>query len=100
MTKWYRWIELERGRGQVFLSVITESGWSEDGQNGVLGGFTIEGWVQDGDDGVHWYNATWTQFVTAVDEFANDEFKLNQLIKGTQDYMEGTEEHVLEKAGQ
>ncbi|MFZ5476429.1 MAG: hypothetical protein ACOZNI_06590 [Myxococcota bacterium] len=100
MTKWYRWVELERGTGQIFLSVITEAGWSDDGKNGVLAGFTIEGWVPAGDGEVLWYNATWTQFVTALDEFADDEFKLDQLVKGTVDYMEGTEEHVLEKAGE
>jgi len=95
MMRHYRWVELENGTGQITRSVIYEEGWTDDGQNGIIGGFTIEVWYPSGDEGMIWVNATWTQVISVVDEFVEDSFYTDAIINGSKDVMAGTEEHVV-----
>ena len=92
MAKRYGWVGLERGEAQVFRGVIYEEGWAEDGNNGVIAGFSVEAWFPDGEDSVIWYEANWSQVVTIV--AFDDDFMANQIIDGIYAYMEGTEAHV------
>ncbi len=92
MERHYRWVELERGACVMTRSVIYEEGWADE-QNGILGGFTIEMWLPDG-DGMVWMNATWTQVVSVVDEFADESFYTDQIINGSTEVMVGTELYV------
>jgi hypothetical protein len=92
MSRDYRWVDLERGRGQLTRSVIYEEGWADE-NDGIIGGFTIEAWYPD-DDGMIWMNATWTQVVSVVDDFATDTFYSDQIIAGSTEVMEGTELYV------
>ncbi len=78
----------------VFRSVVLEEGWGEGGENGIVGGFTIELWYDRPDGGVAWVNASWTHMVTIVDDIASEAGMLQELINGTHDYFEGTEAHV------
>jgi hypothetical protein len=73
---------------------VPEEGWGEDGNNGIICGFTIELWFADGDS-IVWYNGQWTQIASIVSGFGSPEFWADQFIQGTIDYMEGTEAHVL-----
>lgn len=92
MLRDYRWVDLERGTAIVTRSVIYEEGWADD-TNGIYGGFTVEMWLPDG-DGMIWLNATWTQVVSVVDEFADESFYTDQIINGSTEAMLGTEEYV------
>jgi hypothetical protein len=73
--------------------VVPKAGFGEDGNNGILCGFTIEIW-QPHEDGVLWYNGSWSRLKTIVDDIATEELLENELIKGTLDYYYGTEAHV------
>lgn len=92
MERDYLWIELERGAAVLTRSVIYEEGWADE-KNGIYGGFTIEMWLPDG-DGMIWMNATWTQVVSVVDEFAEEGFYTDQIIDGSTEVMVGTELYV------
>ncbi|MFN7143281.1 MAG: hypothetical protein ACK4YP_05850 [Myxococcota bacterium] len=92
MERDYLWIALERGAAVLTRSVIHEEGWADE-QNGIYGGFTIEMWLPE-EDGMIWMNATWTQVVSVVDEFAEDGFYTDQIIDGSTEVMVGTELYV------
>jgi hypothetical protein len=92
MYKDYRWF------GDVLAAVtwVPHAGYNDAGDNGIVGGFTIELWYQD-DEGVVWYNGQWSDLKTVLDDYMAEhpDTALNLLISGTRDYMEGTEEHVI-----
>jgi hypothetical protein len=92
MYKDFRWF------GDVLAGVtwVPQAGYNDAGDNGIVGGFTIELWYQD-DTGVVWYNGQWSDLKTVLDAYMAEhpETALDLLISGTRDYMEGTEEHVL-----
>lgn len=88
-SKDYRWF----GDVLAARTFVPEEGWDEDHENGIICGFTIEIWFDDGDE-VVWYNGSWTQLASVVDDYADDSFWVQQFINGTIDYMEGTEAHV------
>ena len=73
---------------------VPEEGWAEDGDNGIICGFTIELWFED--EGTRtFYNGSWTQIATVIgDEFPEDVL-VDQFIQGTLDYMEGTDAFVM-----
>jgi hypothetical protein len=73
---------------------VLEEGWGQDGENGIRAGFTVEVWYDRPDGGVGWVNASWTDMVTIVDDIASEEFLIEELIKGTHDYFDGTEAHA------
>jgi len=93
MFKDFRWVETSEGPAMIARSWVPESGFGSDGKNGILCGWTIELWVPQ-EDGVLWYNASWSRLKTIVDDIASEEMMLNELIKGTLDYYEGTEAHI------
>lgn len=88
-TKDYRWY----GDVLAFRTNVPEEGWSNDHNNGIVAGFTIELWFDD-DEGMIWYNGSWTELITAVDGVADPDFMMQELIDGTLDYFYGTEAHV------
>ncbi len=96
MHKDFRWF----GDTLAAFSWVPQAGYDESGDNGIVGGFTLEIWVED-DGGLLWYNGQWSDLKTLLDALMadNPEAALDLLIAGTRDYMEGTEEHVLEAAG-
>jgi hypothetical protein len=73
---------------------VLDEGWGDDGRNGIRGGFTVEVWYDRPDGGVGWINASWTDMVTVVDDVVSEEFLIEELIKGTHDYFDGTEAHA------
>ena len=86
----YRWFD----DVVAFRTSVPEQGWAEDDKNGIICGFTIEIWSQL-DDGVLWYNASWTDMRTQLDEFGyDDDWKVKSFIGGTIDYFQGTEQHA------
>ena len=89
MDKDYRWF------GDVLAqrSVVPEPGFDEGGDNGIIIGFTIEIWYTD-DVGMVWYNGSWSQLKTIVDDIVSEDLLVQELIDGTLDYFWGTEEHV------
>jgi hypothetical protein len=93
IEKDYRWITLTQGDTCMFRSWVTESGFSDNGKNGLVAGFTIELWVPD-DAGLIWYNASWADIVTEVDGIIDPDYEVAQVIAGTVDYMEGTAAHA------
>lgn len=97
MKKDYRWITLDQGETCMFRSWETESGFSENGKNGLVAGFTIELWVPD-DGGLIWYNASWADLITEVDDLIDPDYKVSEIISGTVDYMDGTDAHAAGQA--
>lgn len=97
MTKDFRWF----GDTFVALTVVPEAGYDEAGDNGVVGGFTVEVWYEE-ERGVVWYNGQWSDLKTLIDETLseNPDFARDLLIDGTRDYMFGTEEHVTGQRGE
>ncbi len=93
MKKDYRWIELEQGPTCMFRSWETESGYSENGKNGLVAGFTVELWVPD-PGGLIWYNASWAELITEIDGLVDDDYVVSEIIAGTVDYMDGTDAHA------
>lgn len=93
MNKDYRWVTLTQGETCIFRSWETESGFSDNGKNGLVAGFTIEIWVPD-DAGLIWYNASWAELVTEVDDLIDDDYVVQSIIDGTIDYMDGTDAHA------
>jgi hypothetical protein len=95
MFKDYRWSTHETfGDVLSFISLVPESGFDDSGENGIVVGFTIELWYVD-DGGLVWYNGSWSQLKTAVDDLITDPAAFKQeLVDGTLDYFWGTEEHV------
>jgi hypothetical protein len=93
MFKDFRWVEVHGEPTMIARSVVPKAGFGEDGNNGILCGFTIEIW-QPHEDGVLWYNGSWSRLKTIVDDIATEELLENELIKGTLDYYYGTEAHV------
>ena len=93
MFKDFRWVETAQGQVMIARSWVPESGFGEDGKNGIICGWTIEIWAPH-PDGVLWYNASWTRLKTILDDVATEEFMLNELIKGTIEYYEGIEAHA------
>ncbi len=73
---------------------VPTEGWGEDGNNGIICGFTIELWFEE-DGEVLWYNGSWTQIATALGDGLAEDFLIQQFINGTIDYMEGTEAFVM-----
>lgn len=94
MLKDYRWVSLTQGETLVFRSWSTESGFSDNGKNGLVAGFTIELWVPDS-DGLIWFNASWADIVTEIDDVLDEDLKVSQVIDGTIDYMDGTAAHAV-----
>ena len=92
MFKDYRWF----GDTLAALSWVPEAGFNDAGDNGIVGGFTIELWYES-DGKIVWYNGQWSDLVTILDDYMadNPDTALDLLISGTRDYMEGTTEHVL-----
>lgn len=88
----FRWF----GDDLAALTYIPSPGWDDGHDNGVIVGFTIEVW-HDGADGMEWYNGQWTEIVTIADDFIDEEGAINLLIGGTQDYMDGTEDHITDE---
>ncbi len=90
MYKDFRWVN------DMFIarSVVPEEGWADDGENGIIVGFTIEIWFDRG-DAVVWYNASWTEIATIIGDAFPLDAQLKAFIDGTHDYFEGTEAHVL-----
>lgn len=93
MKKDYRWIDLEQGPTCMFRSWETESGYSENGKNGLVAGFTIELWVPDA-GGLIWYNASWAELITEIDDLVDPDYVVSEVIAGTVDYMDGTDAHA------
>lgn len=89
-NKDFRWF------GDVLAAItwVPEEGWGEDGKNGIVCGFTIELWFEEGDE-VLWYNGSWTQVTTILGEDMPEDVLIDQFVKGTIDYMEGTETFVM-----
>lgn len=89
-NKDFRWF------GDVLAAVtwVPEEGWGEDGKNGIVCGFTIELWFEE-DGEVWWYNGSWTQVTTILGADMPENVLIDQFIKGTIDYMEGTEAFVM-----
>lgn len=96
MYKDFRWFD----DTLAALTWVPEAGYNEAGDNGIVGGFTLEIWYED-EDGIVWYNGQWSDLKTVLDAVMNDnpEGALDLLINGTRDYMEGTAEHVLAAEG-
>lgn len=92
MYKDFRWF----GDTLVGFTWVPHAGYDDAGDNGIVAGFTIEIWYED-DQGVVWYNGQWSDLKTLLDDYMADhpETALDLLITGTQEYMEGTEAHVL-----
>jgi hypothetical protein len=90
MQKDFAWF----GDTLVARTHVLDEGWGEDGRNGIRGGFTVEVWYDRPDGGVGWVNASWTDMVTVVDDVVSEEFLIEELIKGTHDYFDGTEAHA------
>lgn len=90
MDKDYRW----HGDTLSMISLVPNGKFPEGLDAGLVVGFTIELWYLH-EDTVIWYNASWTEIESALDEDNVDtEWWLQQLIDGTLDYYWGTEEHV------
>ncbi len=89
MDKDFRWY----GDTLAFISLVPEAGFNPEGDNGIVVGFTIELWYED-EEGLVWYNASWSQLKTILDEAITFEGAIQLLIDGTLDYYWGTEEHV------
>lgn len=90
MQKDFRWVD----DMLIARSVVPEEGWGEDGKNGIIVGFTIELWFDRGGQ-VVWYNASWTQIATIIGDAFPVDAQIDAFIKGTHDYFEGTEAHVM-----
>ena len=90
MDKDYRWHDDVLS----MISLVPNGEFPAADAVGLVVGFTIELWYVK-DDKVVWYNASWTEIETPLDEEAQDvEAWLDILISGTLDYYWGTEEHV------
>lgn len=94
LDKDFRWVPIEGGDAMIARSVVPHSGFDQSGSNGILCGYTIEIWANT-EGGVFWYNGSWSRLKTMVDDIASEELMEDQLIKGTLDYFEGTEAHVM-----
>ncbi|MSP57139.1 MAG: hypothetical protein EXR69_16315 [Myxococcales bacterium] len=98
LGKDYRWLTLDIGGVAtdtlMFRSYELAPGWSEDHNNGLVYGWTIELWVPDPDGDLIWYNASWCQLVTAIDGMIDDDYVVQSIIDGTVDYMDGTGKHA------
>lgn len=98
LFKDFRWVKIDGGTAMIARSVVPKAGFGQDGNNGILCGYTIEVWANT-DEGVFWYNGSWSRLKTIVDDIASEELMIDQLIKGTLDYFEGTEAHVNGRDG-
>lgn len=83
----YRWVSTSHGDVLISRSWIPEAGWAEDGENGVLGGFTVEIWVPDGDTMI-WLTATWTMVEAVV---GDDAFLYDQTVSSMYQMYDTTE---------
>lgn len=99
MSKDYRWVTLTLDDQPVdtlmFRSWSLEPGWGEDGRNGLVYGWTVELWVPDGDNDMIWYNASWCWLSTILDGLVDEDFVISEIIAGTVDYMDGTDQHAI-----
>lgn len=89
MEKDFRWY----GDTLACISLVPEAGFDESGDNGIVVGFTVELLYED-EEGVVWYNASWSQIHSLLEESITLEQAIQLLIDGTLDYYWGTEEHV------
>jgi hypothetical protein len=90
MDKDFRWFD----DTLAMISLVPDGRFPDDGGVGLVVGFTLELWYLRNDT-VVWYNASWTEIESPLDEDAQDkEAWLDILISGTLDYYWGTEEHV------
>ncbi len=89
MEKDFRWY----GDTLTFISLVPQAGFDESGDNGIVVGFTVELWYED-DEGLVWFNASWSQIHSLLEETLTLEQAIQLLIDGTLDYYWGTEEHV------
>lgn len=90
MDKDFRW----HGDTLAMISLVPDGKFPEGLDAALVVGFTIELWYTR-DGAMWWYNASWTEIESALDEDSVDvEWWLDQLIDGTLDYYWGTEEHV------
>lgn len=90
MSKPYAWFD---GGVLAAESVVPKPGYDENGLNGIVVGFTIEIWVPDG-DGCIWYNGSWSELKTQLDDVMTEEGALDLLIDGTRRYYWGTEKYI------
>ncbi len=86
----FRWVGGSSGEILVSRSWIPEAGWDESGENGVLGGFTLDLWVPDGGSMI-WFTATWTMVQAVV---GDDEFLYDQTIASMYTMFETLESYV------
>jgi hypothetical protein len=91
MDKDYRWY----GDTLAMVSIVPDGKLPVDEfDTQLVVGWTIELWYTL-DDTLIWYNASWTEIESPLDEDNVDiEWWLDQLIAGTLDYYWGTEEHA------
>lgn len=90
MDKDYRWHD----DVLAMISLVPDGKFPAPDAVGLVVGFTIELWYVK-DDSLVWYNASWTEIETPLDEEAQDTEKwLDILISGTLDYYWGTQEHA------
>lgn len=90
MSKPYAWFD---GGVLAAQSVVPKPGYDKNDLNGIVVGFTIEIWVPDG-DGAIWYNGSWSELKTQLDDVMTEDGALDLLIDGTRRYYWGTEEYV------
>ena len=92
MQKDFRW----HGDTLAMISLVPEGEQpADDLATELVVGFTIELWTPI-DGTMVWYNGSWTEIESPLDENAVEiEWWLDQLIAGTIDYFEGTENHVM-----
>lgn len=91
MYKDFRWF----GETLAAVTWVPAAGYNAEGDNGIVGGFTVEIWVDDGGS-VVWYNGQWSDLDTVLDPFISPDGARDLLIDGTIDYMDGTAEHVAD----
>ncbi len=108
MGKDYRWITLDMsdvgGDAEtdtlIFRSWVKSPGWQQlddpnaEPQNGLVYGWTIELWVPNPDGELIWYNASWCWLKTVIDDVVDPDYLVQEVIKGTVDYMDGTGAHA------